>query len=73
MQSQLCCAEIMLSFTRRALCALYSVGSAGSLAMFFLCMSCSTSSILLGSEKQKDKVLIPLLRVKAPFCRPEVL
>lgn len=37
------------AFTRRALCALCSVGSAGSLAMFFLCMSSSTSSVLLRS------------------------
>lgn len=41
--------------------------------MFFLCMSSSTSSILLGSEKEKDKVLILLLRVKAPFFHPEAL
>lgn len=59
-----CCA-----FTRRALCAPCSVGSAGSLAMFFLCIS-SNSSILLGSWEAEGQSVDTHFTYEVSFLSP---
>lgn len=57
-------------FTRRALCALCSVGSAGSLAVFFLCIFSFSSSVLLRSLEAEGQSVDSRFTCEGSFMSP---